>query len=753
MKNIYIHKYLHVTDKVGEELSLESFLDSIKNEDYKTQIELIRNAEDKAKRKQLKFDLPAVTIAGTFEGGRKDHNISSKSGFMVLDFDNEDGKEADWEGLKRKSSGMPQVAASFVSPSGQGLKIIVKIPEWESKENFTAIFNGAKQLFKRELGIPIDESGKDPARLCFFSSDANLYICPDISKLVPIEPYYKETEKAVSSKCHRKQSSGENEWDSLSEKERISEREKTVGELEQLADILLKRTGHAYIEKYEHYEKILRAAWIMWQGEGVEHLKKTKFTWDFEQNIAEKMRSFENSHALPLALVKSVRKEIDDCFCKEATKDFYFLGKVGYLQENGIHYVDLRKEDVVLKLRERGLSDKRGSKDLSEVEKAILYIQSNKLIHAVFEGYAGKKRGFHIIDCKNVIVRTQANIIEGKSGRWDTINELIDCVLGSSNNPEQKKVLLNWLKIARKRLMNPESHYKSPLLCFVGPTGSGKSLIIKRLLIPILGGRMGNPYNCMSEKTRFNGDMLGNEIQLMDDVQPNIDNSTRRGVSTRFKEFEYSNVVRIEKKGIEAFSTNPLWFFIMALNEDAKSIQAFPLLGIDMRDKVCGIFCNGEVPEMVHQDPRGFDEKIEQELPAFIDFLENEYNIEDAEDNSSVKRNGFSCYIHPEIEERLEDVGDEGRLLRHLDSLGFKEEISLTAHDWSVELQKHEYHQKMKFLSSPNYLGEMFSKLSKSHPERIKKGKRVSKGYKWTFIPCKGDELYVKQVEGTPVPF
>lgn len=753
MRDIYIHKYLHLTGKVGEELSLKSFLDSIENEDYKTQIELIRNTDDKEKRRKLKSELPSVTIAGTFKGGRKDSNISSKSGFMVLDFDNEDGKEHDWEGLKRKSSEMPQVAASFISPSGEGLKIIVKIPEWESKEDFTAIFNGAKQLFERELGIKIDESGKDPARLCFFSSDANIYICPDVSALIPVEPCYKETEKAISPKYHKKQSVCENEWDSLSEKERISQREKTMDELEQLADILLKRTGHAYIEKYEHYEKILRAAWIMWGDGAVERLKETKFTWDFEQTITEKMRSFENSHALPLALVRGVRKEIDDCFYEEVTKDFYFLGKTGYLQENGVHYVDFRKEDVVLKLRERGLSDKRGAKNLSEVEKAILYIQDNKLIHAVFDGYAGKERGFRIIDDKNVIIRSQAKIIEGKPGRWDTIMELIDSIFVSSENPEQRKIFLNWLKIARCRLMKPEIHYKSPLLCLVGPAGSGKSLIIKHLLVPILGGRMGNPYGCMTGATLFNGDMLGNEIQLMDDVQPNFDNKTRRVISTRFKEFEYSNVVRIERKGLEAFSTHPLWFFVMALNDNAKSIQAFPLLDIDMQDKVCGLFCNGGVPEMAHQDAVEFDRKIAQELPAFIDWLEYEYQIENTEYNSSVKRNGFSCYIHPEIEERLEDIGDEGRLLRYLDSLGFKEKISLTAKGWSVKLQKHEYHQKMNFLTTSSSLGEIFSKLSKSHPERIKKGKRANKGYYWTFIPCEENKLHVKQVEGTPVPF
>ena len=134
MKNIYIQQYLHTKDTDSQKvISLESFLDSIRNEDYKTQIELIRITDDKEKRRKLKTALPAVTIEETFKRGRKDSNISSKSGFMVLDFDNEDGKEHDWESLKRKSSEMPQVAASFISPSGEGLKIIVKISAWESK--------------------------------------------------------------------------------------------------------------------------------------------------------------------------------------------------------------------------------------------------------------------------------------------------------------------------------------------------------------------------------------------------------------------------------------------------------------------------------------------------------------------------------------------------------------------------------------------------------------------------------------------
>ena len=70
--------------------------------------------------------------------------------------------------------------ASFISPSGNGLKILVKTVnlKTEHKETFLLIQTHYEAL----LNLEIDKSGKDISRLCFYSHDENLYL-NEVSKV------------------------------------------------------------------------------------------------------------------------------------------------------------------------------------------------------------------------------------------------------------------------------------------------------------------------------------------------------------------------------------------------------------------------------------------------------------------------------------------------------------------------------------------------------------------------------------------
>ena len=63
--------------------------------------------------------------------------------------------------------------ASFISPSGNGLKILVKINS--DKANHKEAFLLVQAHYESILKLEIDKSGKDLTRLCFYSYDENLY--------------------------------------------------------------------------------------------------------------------------------------------------------------------------------------------------------------------------------------------------------------------------------------------------------------------------------------------------------------------------------------------------------------------------------------------------------------------------------------------------------------------------------------------------------------------------------------------------
>lgn len=156
------------------------------------------NKTKQSKLEYTKFkasQLPYVTFSGQFEK-RHEGSILSKSGLMVLDFDN---KKCNWRGLeqtpfsnppnywllaeylKKDTELDPQLI--FVSPSGEGLKVVVKYDP--TKADHKTYFQGFKGYFQKHYepvlanaGIEIDNSGKDIARACFLCYDPHAYINP-----------------------------------------------------------------------------------------------------------------------------------------------------------------------------------------------------------------------------------------------------------------------------------------------------------------------------------------------------------------------------------------------------------------------------------------------------------------------------------------------------------------------------------------------------------------------------------------------
>ena len=101
--------------------------------------------------------------------------LKEYSNTIILDID-----KLDKEDLTKANHLANQSAftyACFISPSGNGLKILVKIatPKAEHKETFLLVQAHYEKLLKLE----IDKSGKDLTRLCFYSSDENLYFNPE----------------------------------------------------------------------------------------------------------------------------------------------------------------------------------------------------------------------------------------------------------------------------------------------------------------------------------------------------------------------------------------------------------------------------------------------------------------------------------------------------------------------------------------------------------------------------------------------
>jgi hypothetical protein len=151
---------------------VEFVFNRIKEGKYADLISKIRSEENKTERNELKKGLPAICFSGRFKK-RADDAIIEHSGLICLDFDGYENSDLMHED-KHLMTENPYVMAAFVSPSGNGLKVIIKIPS--EPENHKRYFDALQEHFNSEY---FDVTSKNISRVCYESSDPEIYINMD----------------------------------------------------------------------------------------------------------------------------------------------------------------------------------------------------------------------------------------------------------------------------------------------------------------------------------------------------------------------------------------------------------------------------------------------------------------------------------------------------------------------------------------------------------------------------------------------
>lgn len=149
-------------------LSVEAALERIKAGKIKDQVLKLRSITDTSEKRKYKNSLPCICFSGRFNK-RNDKDIVSHSGYAILDFDH-----VDPEDYKKKIRPYPWVKAAFVSPSGDGLKVLAKIPA--DTANHSGYYQGLVDELSWMKGL--DLTSKNVSRICFESYDPEIYINP-----------------------------------------------------------------------------------------------------------------------------------------------------------------------------------------------------------------------------------------------------------------------------------------------------------------------------------------------------------------------------------------------------------------------------------------------------------------------------------------------------------------------------------------------------------------------------------------------
>ncbi|MDP6128767.1 MAG: BT4734/BF3469 family protein, partial [Planctomycetota bacterium] len=145
---------------------------------YRKEVEPIREKSkggDSKGANELKNKLPVIAWAGQFADRKK---LIKHSGLLCIDIDGIGAGTQDAIGKLRKH---PSVYAAFVSPRGNGVKAVFRVPP--DKDIHACVWRAAAQEAEKQTGFKADEATKNINSLCFVSYDPEAYFNPDAEEL------------------------------------------------------------------------------------------------------------------------------------------------------------------------------------------------------------------------------------------------------------------------------------------------------------------------------------------------------------------------------------------------------------------------------------------------------------------------------------------------------------------------------------------------------------------------------------------
>lgn len=153
----------------SKQININDFIELLKQEN--NLIEKVRQEPDKDKRQKQKSKLSYVTFAGTFNK-REKAGLKKASGLACFDFDDiKNLNEVKEKLIKNKYTHL-----LFVSPSGNGFKVVVKIPEVKDDDEYKKYWISIARHFDLNEN---DEASKDISRACYISTDKEPYFNPN----------------------------------------------------------------------------------------------------------------------------------------------------------------------------------------------------------------------------------------------------------------------------------------------------------------------------------------------------------------------------------------------------------------------------------------------------------------------------------------------------------------------------------------------------------------------------------------------
>ena len=638
--SIKLMRFASHADRQGTERSLETVLGEIQNPpcQIKSLIAEIRGAylaaggggDGKAAIRELKSKLPAATFSAT--GGRR--TVESANGLIVLDLD--ELKER-LQFLRREFEHDQHVIAVFVSPSGDGLKVVFRVPssrgdQIEMRRQHRRSFKAVEAYVHRKFGVQADPAASDLLRLCYLSHDPSCRINEHALEL-DVDRHFP----------------AEGEDPDNSSDDPLAKEGRDVGAVspkEGVVEALLRS-----IPTRPDYSTWLKVSAAVRNSLGNDERAIALLSaWSPEECSGEYALLLGSSRFDRIGfgtLVYHARSHGFD----GVISDFFYAGKPGYFMKSGRDYIPLTREaDVIKHLRLYGV-------DPNSQDCPPCRIREEQYVSFVGE-VAGHQRGAHTFNGDKFLVTKGPSIIEARPGGGDFVREFVIKLLGG-NDGCQYFNFLAWLQRARRAMLAGKRD-QLPALTVAGEPGDGKSLLVEIVQLS-LGGRYASAYKYLSGQTRFNSDLIRAELLVVDDDAAAKDHSSRTRFAQFIKSTLFAGSVSAEGKGTNAIQCAPVQAVLIAVNTDPPHhLRVLPELDRTMMDKIILLkTSDSPLPEGLAGNLNLIKERVVAALPGFLHELEGL----DLTEWKNPKTGRLICHWNEELVRLLRGLSPEEQLL------------------------------------------------------------------------------------------
>ena len=355
----------------------------------------------------------------------------------------------------------------------------------------------------------------------------------------------------------------------------------------------------------------------------------------------------------------------------------------------------------------------------------------------------GRNAGFIDEGGTRYLVTEDMELIEPEKGTCPTIHAVITGLFYKSESDEvgtaQMNVFLGWLQ-SSVRALRAGRHQQQQALAICGERDCGKSFIQHHIVTACLAGREADAYRAFLRGNDFNSNLFKAEHLFLDDCHCSTSIKDRLAFGSIIKTHTVGATNKgLHAKGRDEITVKPWWRITITLNNSPEAMMILPPLNDEISDKIILLRASRfDFPEPIQSshDKDRFAAKIRSEIPAFLYWLLNDYEI--PAEFSDPRRYNVATFHHPELALALDSLSPEAELLELID-LTLADDLEhgpvwITAEKLEERIRIYHDRRATQVFTYRQSCAKYLHRLSGKNPKRVTKA-RTGQANGWNILP------------------